>query len=96
MLELIVRPRARSDLKGIWSYTFKKWGAQQADRYLQDIDTEIRSLLKFPEIGTPCDSARLGYRALHVHRHLVFYRITPAQIEIVRVLHDAMDVQSPL
>jgi toxin ParE1/3/4 len=96
MLELVVRPRARRDLKAIWAHTVQQWGAAQADRYLQDIDREIQGLLKFPELGTPYDHVRAGYRALHVKRHLVFYLRKGQCLEIVRVLHDAMDVQNHL
>jgi len=50
MLELLVRPRARRDLKDIWRYTVQQWGAAQADQYLYDLDREIQGLLKFPEL----------------------------------------------
>ncbi|MCB1965037.1 MAG: type II toxin-antitoxin system RelE/ParE family toxin, partial [Candidatus Accumulibacter sp.] len=55
MLELLVRPRARRDLKEIWRYTVQQWGEAQADQYLYDLDREIQGLLKFPELGTPYD-----------------------------------------
>ena len=96
MLELLVRPRARRDLKDIWRYTVQQWGAAQADQYLYDLDREIQGLLKFPDLGTPADHIRAGYRRLHVKRHLVFYRRDGQRLEIVRVLHDAMDVKSHL
>ena len=96
MLELVVRPRARRDLKEIWAHTVQQWGAAQADRYLQAIDREVQGLLKFPELGTPYDHIRAGYRALQVKRHLVFYFRNGQRLEIVRVLHDAMDVKSHL
>ena len=96
MLELLVRPRARRDLKDIWRYTVQQWGEAQADQYLYDLDREIQGLLKFPDLGTPCDPIRAGYRRLQVKRHLVFYRRDGQHLEIVRVLHDAMDVKSHL
>ncbi len=96
MLELVVRPHARRDLKEIWKYTLRQWGAVQADQYLYDLDREIQGLLKFPELGTPYDHIRAGYRRLQVRRHLVFYRRDGQRLEIVRVLHDAMDVESRL
>ena len=93
MLELVVRPRARRDLKGIWGYTVQQWGPKQADQYLYELDLEIQALLKFPELGILYDHIRPGYRGLHVNRHLVFYRRNGQRLEIVRVLHDAMDVK---
>ena len=97
MPEILIRPRAREDLKTIWRYSFQQWGERQADRYLQQLDNGIRSLVDLPDIGVPCDHIRAGYRKLQVNRHLIFYRHRRDQrIEIVRVLHQAMDVQSHL
>ena len=96
MLELLVRLRALRDLKEIWGYTAQQWGVAQADQYLYDLDREIQGLLTFPELGTACDHVRAGYRQLQVKRHLVFYRRNGQGLEIVRVLHDAIDVKSHL
>ena len=96
MLELVIRPRARRDLKGIWAYTVQQWGMEQADRYLHDIDREILKLLQFPEIGTSYAFIRAGYRVLHVKRHLVFYLPKGQRLEIVRVLYEGMDVKDHL
>ncbi|MBT9499529.1 MAG: type II toxin-antitoxin system RelE/ParE family toxin [Zoogloea sp.] len=94
MLELLIRPLARRDLKAIWSYTVQQWGAVQADQYLHNLNREVQELLNFPELGISCDHIRTGYRKLQVKRHLVFYRRNAQHIEIVRVLHEAMDVKS--
>jgi toxin ParE1/3/4 len=96
VLEIKILPLARRELKSIGVFTASKWGADQAKRYLQSLDREIQRLSSHPELGTPCEDIRTGYRYLHIHRHLVFYRTTGDQIEIVRVLHDAMDAVAPL
>ena len=96
MLEILIRPRAREDLKAIWRYSHRQWGERQADLYLQQLDDGNRSLAHFPDLGVPCDEIRAGYRKLHVNRHLVFCRRDDQRIEIVRVLHQAMDIQSHL
>jgi len=87
-----IKPRARQDLKAIWRYTLERWGEPQADLYLQQLDAGIRSLIDFPDIGESCEHIRAGYRKLQVNRHLIFYRRAERHIEIVRVLHQAMDV----
>jgi toxin ParE1/3/4 len=91
-ISIRIRPRAQQDLKAIWRYTFQRWGEARADLYLQQLDAGIRSLLDFPEIGEACDHIRAGYRKLQVNRHLVFYLHSTARIQIVRVLHQSMDV----
>jgi plasmid stabilization system protein ParE len=39
---------------------------------------------------------RKGYRVYHVGRHLIFYRQKSPGIEIIRILHDRMDVETHL
>ena len=82
---------AKKDLKGIWRGTLKKWGAKQADKYLDELDAGIERLKDNPKIGRSCDTLRTGYRALHINRHIVYYTLEPSLIRIIRVLHDSMD-----
>ena len=51
-------------------------------------------LVHEPELGRACDEIRQGYRKHHVGRHLIFYRLIASQIEIIRILHDRMDIDS--
>jgi toxin ParE1/3/4 len=91
-VDIRITPRARQDLKAIWTYTLKRWGESQADIYLHHLDAGIRSLIDFHDIGESCEHIRAGYRRLQVNRHLIFYRQGEMHIEIVRVLHESMDV----
>lgn len=96
MPDVRIRPRARQDLEAIWRYTSEHWGEPQADLYVKQLDAGIQSLREFPDIGEPCDHVRAGYRKLHVNRHLIFYRRSDRYVEIVRVLHQSMDVRRRL
>jgi len=91
-IHIRITPRARQDLKAIWTYTFKRLGEPQADLYLRQLDAGIRSLIDFQDLGESCEHIRAGYRKLLVNRHLIFYRHGEMHIEIVRVLHQSMDV----
>lgn len=91
MLEVVQRPRAREDLKGIWRYSFHQWGEVQADKYLAEIEAGIGQLKHNPKLGRPRDNLRPGYRSLRVNQHIVYYVLTPSLIRIVRVLHAGMD-----
>ncbi len=53
-------------------------------------------LAQEPHLGRVCDEIRQGYRKHHVGRHLIFYRQVAAHIEIIRILHKRMDVESHL
>ena len=96
MLEIKILPLARRDLKSTGVFTARKWGTDQAKRYLQGLGREIQRLSSHPELGTQCEEIRPGYRYRHIHRQLVFYRPQTNRIEIVRVLHDAMDAAAHL
>jgi toxin ParE1/3/4 len=91
MLEIVTRPRAREDLKGIWHYTFNEWGEVQADQYLAEIKAGIEQLRHNPKIGRPREEVRSGYRSLRVNQHIVYYLLTPTVIRIIRVLHARQD-----
>ena len=86
-----LRPKARDDLEDIWTYTYRTWGIRQARTYLETIQTTFIELSKNPEIGMTRDEI---YKGLHVYpsgKHLIFYFITSAEIDIVRILHERMD-----
>jgi toxin ParE1/3/4 len=87
-------PAAKEDLKGIWKYTESKWGEIQADNYLKSIEKSIVELVASPEKGRRREEIRKGYRSFSQGKHLIFYRIHEKQIEVIRILHQKMDVKS--
>jgi len=91
VLELSVTPKAESDLIGIWLYTFEKWGADRADRYLDQLDTGMKRLTVHPLLGADYVHVHPGYRRLQVEHHAVFYRVLKSRVLVVRVLHEDMD-----
>ena len=88
--------RAKADLKSIASYTQKKWGIKQRNTYLTQIDTAFHVLSDNPTKGFNCDYIRQGYFKYRVGKHLIFYRIVNLDIEIVRILHERMDIEQRL
>ncbi len=89
---------AENDLEDIWSYTFEKWSLEQADRYLKLILDEIKYLAEKPESGTDYGKVRKGYFISKVKSHFIFYKVNLKQnnLEIIRVLHEIMDIDSHL
>jgi toxin ParE1/3/4 len=49
-----------------------------------------------PLLGMDCNEVRRGYRRFRYKSHVVFHRLTGPDIEIVRILHAAMDVDRHL
>jgi toxin ParE1/3/4 len=91
-----LRPLARLDLEDIWRFSVTRWGRDQANRYLAEIDAGLAKVALEPWIRRACDDVRPGYFRLIVGAHVAFYRLDGDQLEVVRILHGAMDVDSRL
>ena len=92
----IISKKAVSDLEEIWLYTVEKWSAEQADRYYNLIFDEINYICKNSDAGKSMEHVRKGYRASKVKFHLIFYKVSNDIIEIVRILHERMDIENRL
>jgi toxin ParE1/3/4 len=85
--------KAIEDLEQIWFYTFEKWSKEQADRYYNLIINEIEYISANPNYGKLISHIKEGYRSTKVKSHLVFYRNSKdSGIEIIRILHERMDI----
>lgn len=97
MARFTLRPTAQIDLELIWRYTLDQWGEQQADTYIRQLNEGFHLLAREPETGRDCGYIRPGYRKYHTGRHIIFYRpVSDSEIEVVRVLHERMDVNQHL
>jgi toxin ParE1/3/4 len=92
MAKIKVSREARADLKGIFEYTQQTWGRAQADKYLGMIERACYFLAKHPTSGRACDEFVPGLKCYPAGKHYIFYRNREDTIEVVRVLHQAMDV----
>jgi toxin ParE1/3/4 len=89
--------RAKTDLKEIVAYTKERWGRNQRDEYLTMLDACFHQLAANPLKGTDCGDIRNGYRKLFAGRHVIYYRqMLNDSIEIVRILHRRMDIETQL
>lgn len=89
--------QAIEDLDKIWMYTFNKWTKEQADRYFDLIITEIEFLADNFMTGKSAEQTRKNYRVTKVKSHLIFFRKAENDIvEIVRILHQRMDIKKRL
>ena len=94
MSGFVLTSKALNDLKEIGRYTERTWGLEQRNHYLLMIDQCFHDLSAAPQRGCDCNVIRSGYRKHQAGRHVVFYRVLASdQIEIVRVLHERMDVE---
>ncbi len=93
--------RAEVDLISIKIWTTEKFGASQAAKYLEVITSALEDLMTGPEPIGSMSREEIGpnIRSLHVHRRgnkgrhlLVFKEARNQTIEILRLLHDSMDL----
>lgn len=97
MSRYVLSPAARADLEQIWDYTRERWDADQAEQYAREIQRAIERVVGNPLIGQACDEVRPGYRKHAVGSHTLYYRIAgPGVIDVVRILHQRMDVDRHL
>jgi toxin ParE1/3/4 len=68
----------------------ERWGASHAKKYAQVFRFCFQTLAGNPEMGPTCDVISSGLRRHEQGRHVVFYRLKPDGIRIVRVLHQQM------
>ncbi|WP_270956536.1 type II toxin-antitoxin system RelE/ParE family toxin [Burkholderia pseudomallei] len=93
--QLRLTPLAESDLEDIWHYTFTHWSLEQANRYHRDLVTTMEALARGDKMGRAC-TVRDGYLRYAVGSHVVFYRETDHTLDVIRVLHQRMDVERHL
>ena len=95
-LPYVISKKAIVDLKTIWLYTLKNWSVEQADRYYNLIFDEIKFICKNKNAGKSMEHLRKGYRSSKVKSHLIFYRVQHNTIEVIRILHERMDIENRL
>lgn len=98
---IILGGDAARDFAAILDWTARTFGARQAQAYRDTLKAAIRALETGPDApgSKRRDEIMPGLRTLHVARagrrgrHFLMYRIVDETgIEIVRILHDAMDL----
>lgn len=93
--------QAEHDLEDILAWTEERFGSEQAQTYTEVLTLALEALMKGPDvIGSKERNDILpGIRVLHVARfgkrgrhYLVFQAREGCQIEVLRILHDSMDL----
>jgi len=64
---------------------------------MQILETAFDMLAESPKTGQNIDYIRHGYFRYTVGKHVIFYHfVSDTDIEVVRILHQSMDVESHL
>ena len=97
MLKLTLRQEAIDDLKDIWNYTKTEWSENQAEKYYQTIKYSCKLIAENPNIGKNYIEISSHLFGLKSGKHIIFYSIIPDfEIEVIRILHERMDLLSRL
>ena len=95
---------ARADLRDILRWTSERFGEEQARIYADTLAKAIGELATGPDIAGARERADIAEELMTIHvarggrkgRHFVAYRVgprtVPPTIEVLRLLHDAMDL----
>lgn len=94
--EITVRPEARADLIGIWNYSSHKWGNEQANTYLREISAQIEALSVQPDSGRVNERFHPLFRMIRIRKHRLFYSDDGMNVEIIRILHEQMNIPQHL
>jgi toxin ParE1/3/4 len=97
MAKYILTNKAVDDLTDIWEYTYNEWSEKQANRYYKFLLESCQEVANHPGFGKNYDEIQediLGFKSNH---HIIFFRILSAnEIEVIRILHERMDLKSKL
>ena len=97
MSEYIINEKALEDINNIWIYTAENWSVEQANRYYNLIYDEIEYIIGNFEMARDFGKIRESYRYSKVKSHLIFFKKDKNnEIEVVRVLHERMDIENRL
>ncbi|MBM3525050.1 MAG: type II toxin-antitoxin system RelE/ParE family toxin [Alphaproteobacteria bacterium] len=93
MRRLRVAGAARRDLAAISAFTTERWGRTKARQYLQLLEDTFRSLLRHPGLGVARADLGTRLRSIGSGSHVVIYVDDGEIIDVLRVLHAAMDIE---
>ncbi|MET0355420.1 MAG: type II toxin-antitoxin system RelE/ParE family toxin [Cellvibrio sp.] len=90
---ILISPQAEEDLVDIWLYIAAD-SPDNADRFLDYIYQQARHLAELPQSGKLRPELAPDLRSFPVAKYLLFYREQNSNIELVRVLHAARDLDT--
>lgn len=96
MKSIRLTPAAREDLAAIRAYTRRRWGLAQAETYLRGLGARFQGLRDGDPIWQSADHVRPGYRRCAYRSHMIYYVEDDRSVDVMRVLHQAMDVETHL
>jgi len=96
MPRIVKQAQAEQDLLDIWLFTFNNWGEERADNYLDSLASTLEMLNTQPLVCRERTEFSPPVRIHHHAHHLIVYLLIEDGINIIRVLHEKMDINTQL
>jgi toxin ParE1/3/4 len=93
MPSFILTTLAEEDLEVIGLYTQEKWGIEQRNKYLDQLDNRFQFLADNHNIGASRDELLEGCRSFPEGKHAIYYSSNETDIEILRIAHQSEDIE---
>ena len=92
-MRYVVKRAALADLKDIARYTRKSWGRNQEQVYINGIFDCFEKIASQETFNVDFSYIKEGCFKCKINHHLVFFRwVTDGRPEIIRILHEEMDI----
>lgn len=96
-MNYVIKRSALTDLKDIARYTRKTWGREQEQIYIQCIFDAFEKIATRDAFTVECSHIKAGCLKCKVNHHLIFFQwLTDGRPEIIRILHEEMDIPMQL
>ncbi|MEO6995856.1 MAG: type II toxin-antitoxin system RelE/ParE family toxin [Lacunisphaera sp.] len=95
-MKLELSPAALEDLRSIRAYTLERWGSDQETIYLDRMWEKFESILANPAPYRGRPDLYPGCQIAAEGKHVILFRAKKSTLQVVRVLHSAMDFKRHL
>jgi toxin ParE1/3/4 len=92
MLPIVRSTDAAKDVASIWDYIAND-NFDAADRVVDQFVEALNLISQWPHSGTERADLATGIRSYPVGKYIIFYRVLPTAIEVVRILHSARNLR---
>ena len=97
MSQYVISEKALQDINNLWIYTAENSSVAQVNRYYNLIFDEIEYIINNFDMARDCGKILKSYKYSKVKSHLIFFKKDKMnEIEVIRVLHERMDIESRL
>lgn len=90
MKEIKITPKAEADLEAIWNYSFRQFGLEKADAYIDRL-ASVFGVLACHDVGTRRADLGENIYSLPVEQHMIYFVPTHSVVTVIRVLSQSQD-----